>query len=274
MRKRLIQTSIITLVVGLALMACRQKGNGEQASGIIFDSLRVDKTTAISSAKRAPTCQVSLSLIYARSNDRQSAAIAQGINSAIAKCLFDADGRSIRQAADSFATQYVRNYRQDMGAMYTADRNDDSKRSWYEYRYQVRSAVQTAQDGHFIYKAYINYFEGGTHGNKQMIALNFNCQTGQRMTLDDIFVPGFQAGLNRKLLEVLMENTGTESLEELHSAGYLFSMDMFTPDNFIIGDSSITFIYNPYEIATYDKGLVKLKLKYSELGELLIRHQP
>jgi hypothetical protein len=46
-------------------------------------------------------------------------------------------------------------------------------------------------------------------------------------------------------------------------------MDMFPSENFILGKETITFIYNPYEIAPYEKGSIELTLSYSELDDIL-----
>ena len=46
-------------------------------------------------------------------------------------------------------------------------------------------------------------------------------------------------------------------------------MDMFPSENFILGEEAITFIYNPYEIAPYEKGSIELTLAYSELDDIL-----
>ena len=37
-------------------------------------------------------------------------------------------------------------------------------------------------------------------------------------------------------------------------------MDMFVSENYIIGDDKVTFIYNPYEIAPYSEGTIKLDI--------------
>jgi hypothetical protein len=46
-------------------------------------------------------------------------------------------------------------------------------------------------------------------------------------------------------------------------------MDIYAPQNFILDDDEIIFIYNPYEIAPYDKGNTELTLSYSQLKEIL-----
>ena len=59
------------------------------------------------------------------------------------------------------------------------------------------------------------------------------------------------------------------NVKELKNHGYLYSMDMFPSENFILGQEAITFIYNPYEIAPYEKGSIELTLSYSVLDDIL-----
>jgi hypothetical protein len=42
-------------------------------------------------------------------------------------------------------------------------------------------------------------------------------------------------------------------------------MDMFAPENFSLNDEDVTFVYNPYEIASYDKGMTELTIDNDEL---------
>jgi len=77
--------------------------------------------------------------------------------------------------------------------------------------------------------------------------------------------PGFEQKLNEQLLEALLDKTGAKDINQLHEEGYLYSMDMFASENFILGDDEITFIYNPYEIADYSKGRIELKIDIDEL---------
>ena len=89
------------------------------------------------------------------------------------------------------------------------------------------------------------------------------------LNLQDIFVPGYEDRLNAILLQSLCEKVGVEDIHDLHQNGYLFSMDMFPSDNFIINEETITFHYNPYEIASYDKGSTDLTLSLTDLQEIL-----
>ncbi len=46
-------------------------------------------------------------------------------------------------------------------------------------------------------------------------------------------------------------------------------MDIFPSENFILGDETITFVYNPYEIAPYAMGSTELIIPFSDIEKLL-----
>ena len=49
----------------------------------------------------------------------------------------------------------------------------------------------------------------------------------------------------------------------------VYATDMFPSVNFVLGAEAITFIYNPYEIAPYEKGSIELTLDYGDIDNIL-----
>jgi hypothetical protein len=99
--------------------------------------------------------------------------------------------------------------------------------------------------------------------------MNFDPATGRQLFLSDVFAPGYEHKLNEVLLKVLLEKTAAKDLNELHDKGFLYSMDMFPSENFVLGDDTITFIYNPYEIAPYAAGCTELTIAYTAIDDIL-----
>ena len=46
-------------------------------------------------------------------------------------------------------------------------------------------------------------------------------------------------------------------------------MEMFPSENFILGNETITFVYNPYEIAPYAVGSTELIIPFGDIKDLL-----
>lgn len=252
----------------LALLFCPTLfaacGN-DSAEPIVFEDASMERTTQLTNDGDAPRCQLSLKLQYAKTGNANTD---KAVNNTIERELFGMEGLDMKAAADSFANQYVADYRKSLAPLYRADRNDKEKRSWYEYKYSIKTETIEGRKGVTVYKADIDYYEGGAHGVSLQTIFNFDNATGRRMTLADIFVPGSDKRLAEELLKALEDKTDKHGIEELKADGYLCTTDIYAPQNFIIGDDAITFIYNAYEIAPYDKGRIELTIDYDDLDIL------
>lgn len=240
----------------LLLIACGDKNDGDM---IDFDRISVERTISINNSKDAPQCHVHLEILQARNST--SVAADSLINEAIVKKIFDMEHVSPQAAADSFANTYTHNYQNYLAPLYREDHADTNKRPWYEYRYVINTETCNNADGITNYLITLDYYEGGVHGINQLLTLNFDNKTGRLLTLHDIFGNDYELSLGDKLLQALLKKTGDNDLEALHQRGYLYSMNMFIPENYIISNDKVTFIYNPYEIAAYSEGKIELDIK-------------
>ncbi len=258
---------ILTGVTALILSACGGGAGGGLLSGsdIETDEAKAAKTVTIADEDGAPQCSISLQVIFAKGDDER----AQNINHAIQQRLFMFDSLKMQQAVDSFANFYTSEYRKNMAPLYREDRGDEAKHAWYQYRYEIKTETREGKDDCLVYIVDLDMYEGGAHGIRQQLAMNFDAQTGRLITYDDIFAQGYQYRLREMLLDELKRQTETNSLDELHAKDYLLTMDIYAPRNFILGDDEITFIYNPYEIAPCDKGNTELTLSYGKLREIM-----
>lgn len=254
----------ILLLTGIvALLASCSMGSEDS---LHFNKVQADKIVALSNDNNSPSCRVHLELDYATPDNGHRAEI---VNNAIQHRLLDMEELEMKQAADSFANLYTTNYKKNFLPLYNQDRADTTKRSWYEYHYIITTDVNSGHNGASVYHINLDYYEGGAHSINQHLTMNFAKDTGRQLSLSDVFAPGYEHKLNEVLLKALLEKTASKNLSELHDKGYLYSMDMFPSENFILGDDTITFIYNPYEIAPYAAGFTELTIAYSALDDIL-----
>ena len=253
-------------MASLLFAACSSNGGGIFSStDYDIDEAKVTKIVNITNEEDVPKCHISLSVKYIKGDDAR----ATNINNAIERRLFMFDSLAMQQAVDSFANFYTREYQKNMAPLYREDRADESKRAWYEYNYKVVTETKQGKDDCLIYIIDLDMYEGGAHGIRQQLVMNFDAKTGKQITYDDIFVQGYSYRLREMLLDELKKQTDTNTLDELHAKDYLLTMDIYAPQNFIVGDDEITFIYNPYEIAPFTKGNTELTLSYSKMKEIL-----
>lgn len=258
---------IIITLSALLLTACGGSNGGGIFGGSSIDikEAKTTKVVTITNEDNAPQCQVSLKVKYVKGDDERATAI----NNAIEQRLFMFDSLTMQQAVDSFATYYTTAYQKNMAPLYREDRADESKWAWYEYKYEIETDTQRGKDGCLVYIIDLDMYEGGAHGIRQQLVMNFDKKTGKQITYNDLFVQGYSYTLRELLLDELKKQTDTNTLDELHEKDYLLTMDIYPPQNFILGDDEITFIFNPYEIAPYDKGNTELTLSYSKLSKIL-----
>lgn len=254
MIKEVCYTAIAALLT-ISLSGCKKiLGSTE----IEFNEITVSKTVVLEKDGNSPKCEVSLKIHQATNATND---IGRKINAAIVRKIFDMDDIGIQEAADSFASLYTSEYRKNMAPLYRVDRSDSNKRPWYEYRYSV--ATETRHDAENItnYIIALDYYEGGAHGIKQLLTINFDDKTGETLTLRDIYGEDYESRITEQLLQALFKKTDCKDIEQLRQQGYLYSMDMFVPENYIIADNEITFIFNPYEIAPYSEGCIELVIE-------------
>ena len=250
-------------VIVLTFLSC---GGGSEKH-VAFEKVGADKTVLLTSDKDAPQCIVHLQMDVAKPDGNEERA--KAINDAVAAQILGMEGVALRRAIDSFANKYTADYVRNMAPLYREDRGDELKHSWYEYRYSIDTETREGRDGVVVYFVTLDYYEGGAHGINQKLTMNFNARSGQQLHLADVFVPGYESRLNDILLNALQELTSTKSLDDLHNQGYLYSMDMFASENFVLDSDHITFIYNPYEIAPYVVGIIELEVDYDDLKALM-----
>lgn len=114
-----------------------------------------------------------------------------------------------------------------------------------------------------------NYYSGGAHPTSVTTMLRFNTDNGHKIDLEEVFVDTCMTTLTERLTTRLMRNLGVASLDSLHKLGYLDMIDMFVTDNFMLEKDSITFFYNPYDIAPYAVGTTTIKFSYDELKDIM-----
>lgn len=251
-------------VLGLTLLMASCSGGDENT--VEFEKVTADKTVTLTCDDNSPSCAVHLNMDQATEGSGHPGEL---INAAVMKRLLDREEDNLKLAAEAFADSYTKSYKTNMVPLYNQDRADTTKRAWYQYHYIVETSTQKGSKGTVVYLATIDYYEGGAHGVNQLITMNFEEKTGRQLTLSDIFATGYEQPLKDVLLKALKAKTGCSTLGALKEKGYLYSMDIFPSENFILSEETITFIYNPYEIAPYAMGSTELIIPYSDVDKLL-----
>ena len=222
-----------TALLACTVLAC----SPEIEDTIVFDNATADKEVKLSNDEGSPVCAVHLQIATASEENGHKGEV---VNRIIQKRLLNMEELTMQQAVDSFANTYTSSYLRNLLPLYNQDR-----------------------------AATTDYYEGGAHSVNQRTTMNFDVQTGRLIGLNDIFVPGYENLLNAVLQKALCEKVGVADISDLRQKGYLVGMQMFPSENFILEDETISFIYNPSEIAPHTQGETELVIPLSNLEQIL-----
>ena len=112
-------------------------------------------------------------------------------------------------------------------------------------------------------------YTGGAHGNRYLLIQNYDLQTGNAVSEQDLFIDDYYEPLKALLLEALIAQTDeAETKKDLRRLGYSIA-DVVPNENFYVTSEGITYVYNPYEIAPYAMGCIQISLPWDSLRHLL-----
>lgn len=252
----------ILSVTILNLTACQKQPEAEQ---IRFKTLKTEKDIPLNTDKE-PACHISIAIDQATYPEQA----AKKINNEIIRQAFNYKLTSVSEAVDSFCRSQAREYKEKLLELYQADLKNGMNANWYNFHYNIRTSHSTGYKGNVCYEIQATRYEGGAHEYNQTLYLNFNPENGQKILLNDIFVPNYQAGLIRLLTQELEYQFNCQNANELSEIGILNTTELYVPNNFKLGTDSIEFLYNAYEIAPYNVGAIHLRLSYKQLDSLLL----
>lgn len=249
------------------LLACSTAKEGSDK--LEFETTKVKKTARLENNNASPRFDISISMPYAKGDGSR----ARMINNAIEEEIFMMQGLNMQQAVDSFVSMRCREYIEYFSDFYEKDKAEGERSGWYECYYNLKAHTKQNADTIVNYVYELDTYEGGAHGMHIKGVMNFSKNTGRQVTLADVLLPGFEHRLSELLLDKLIKQTKSKDIDGLREKGYLYDMDMAPAQMYMINDNGITFIYNPYEIASFAVGMTELKMSWSELKDIVPNRQ-
>lgn len=256
------------LALCLALGSCHHKPT-MQEMGVVLDTLKAESHAAlVVDSAGSPQCHVSIELItfgnkeYSAIND---SLLRSGILSPEYLSLTDMH-MTPKAAVDSFIQRYTSDYRE----FFTGIFSDEGDNKAATIGYTLTTSIEEGKDSVLIYKALISIRQGAITTDYTR-CVNIDLGSKRIIELSDIFVPGSENGLQEAIISRLVKQTGCKTPEGLHEAGFFVNSEAYAPNNFILGDKAITFVYVAGEIADRSKGEIQVEVKYSDVSNLMTR---
>ena len=233
---------------------------------IKFDTINIYKKYAVEYAKEeSPTLTIDINLPTIELGNKNAT---ERIDSALALSIFD-EPITLRESCDSFVSKQGKEF-DWMYNFYTNIDEVEIPVGMMQHYYEITGDVISGYKGYLSYIVTREEYTGGAHPNTYHYILNFDTKTGDKLEFHDIFKEGCEEQLTAMLLEALMKQANVSTLDELRESGYLyFDMDMFIPNNFVLGNDGVRFLYNRYEIACYAMGDISITLDYKTLKDIM-----
>lgn len=203
-------------------------------------------------------------------------AIQKKINDVLLNTDVNADGslsQLIETAASSMEDEFS-NYTDAYGEAFPDSIAAANKKFMDEsphiYNWNAEETMNVLYDEQYILctEEFIYDFTGGAHGNYNYSYLTFDLHTGELLSYDDIFNANYEAILTALIEKQLRADRKIDDKSPLSSAGLLVDHLELT-DNFCINHGGIGFTYNPYEIAPYSDGAIRIFLTWQQLKSLI-----
>lgn len=236
--------------------------------GIQFDTLHADTTAMLLDTVVSPKCEVSLDIITF-----QGERFASVNDSVLRSGVLPPDYLSLssrrltpREAIDSFVRRYVADYQSFYAGIFT----DEQDTAALNTRLKVCTTVEDGCENVVSYLSKIRN-EQGNLCNEYTVVKNIDMRTGRIVRLGDIFVPGYETGLNEAIVNQLGKQTTIKGIDHLRGAGFFVNSEVYATPNFILGPKSITFVYVEGEIADREKGQISVEVDYSQLKHIMKR---
>ncbi len=173
----------------------------------------------------------------------------------------DTTAKTIEESIEASMIAYGNQYKSEL-----KEELDTEIGAWMNYSSTNEMNVIMNDDNWVIVALSAYAYTGGAHGNYGISYINIDMQSKKQWKMEDILT------VDTAQLQALLEDEArkqynmpaTAKLEE----NYL--TDKILPNgNVYITHTGITFVYNPYEIASYAQGIISLFIPYEKLKPLL-----
>lgn len=165
--------------------------------------------------------------------------------------------------------QHAREYRQDAQQRQRDVPGDTTRLPGYALSYDAQTLMHVYwNQAPLLSVGYFRYsYSGGAHGGYSTQVVSYDTRTGRALHYADIFRPEARPRLQALLDAAARRQLGlapTASLE-----GPLFVPRVPVTTNVFLTGGGATFVYAPYEIASFAQGEIRLFLPFAELQPLL-----
>lgn len=172
-------------------------------------------------------------------------------------------GDDMKSCLDGLKSKYFADYRHVSNDEREAFIKDMPFNNWSEETYFW---VVYNDDGMLVVNHHVYAYTGGAHGNYSSNYLCIDATNKKVLKLEDVMQPD-TARLVKLLDQETRDRYKIEDDAPLYE--YLFTDELYIPEQFYISNKGITFMYGIYEVAPYSDGEVNIFIPYSKIADML-----
>ena len=265
MRLSIFITCLLSLV-----FSCNLPNKGiQEKTGLSIDSLQIDSMQKYIQKKDTLWCSVQMNIKYL--TGKGASKLNQLILSDnIFPPYYNNDSlqnlplkKRVNSFIQCFFNEFITNVSSINNELHTS-------KNRYLYHYILKTAINSYKDNIISYLYHhtlaINEL---SEDDKWIECKNINIATKKILTLEDVFVRGYEYTLNSLIKRQLLKQFKIKDIKTLLEQNILLTDDINAPKNFIIKENEIVFIYNNGEITNTNIGEVEIKIKNKDLKEIL-----
>lgn len=259
----------ITCLLGL-VFSCNLPNKGiQEKTDLSIDSLQVDSTQKHILKKDTLWCSVRMNIKYLSGKG------ASKLNKLILSdnifppfCNNDSlQNLSLKKRVNSFIQRFFNELVTNVPSINNEFSTSENR---YAYHYILETTINSYKDNIIscVYHHTLAINEL-SEDDKWTECKNINIVTKKILTLEDIFVRGYEYTLNSLIERQLLKLFKAKDTDELLQQNVLLTDDISAPKNFIIKEDEMVFIYNNGEITNTNIGEIEIKIKNKDLKEIL-----
>ncbi len=275
--KRFFAAFFCAIVLLLTVASCSWFHSAEPAP-IAFDTLVIDSVCPMFRNYAKPACHISIS-IEKPADGSHSSTVSQ-LEQVLASlprdgALVEGGKATLQDMARNYVREYIFQYLLDGKEAIDCYNGDvEAASTWLNYEEVVEGNVKFNAYGFLCYQFRIYSYAGGAHGNTMVRNCSFDCHQNRVLLLNDLFSEASQPALSAMIQQRLLDKYECTSAEQLAAIGFFDLPSVSATDNFFFDYNGVTFVYDPYEIATYSCGVIEVKLLWRDLSSLMLPDSP
>lgn len=270
------------LIGAVSMMTLHGCTDSKNVSPAKVNSIQADTLVLLKQGdQNSPQCKISIDFMYLEPGS-ETDSISGEINSILQRMAFGANYASLtpQDAVRKVTEKYSADYQKELMKYYEADVYNGMKPedipSWYNYEYEITSELKLNSDSIWNYSVTTFKDTGGAHPNTHIKWNNILASSGVELTKDMVFRKDKKkdiiALIMKHLIEEVNERLETDtitSIQGLRENGALLDIDLYIPDNFMLREDRVSFLYNRYDIAPYAMGEFIIDVPYAEIETML-----